>query len=74
MLNAREKWNETLSDLKIGDFVHAISPESPRVHWTRAKVLEFLPGQDGHVRVVKLQVGKETTERPISKCIPIEST
>jgi len=59
LLNAREKWNETRSDLKIGDFVHSISPESPRAHWTSAKVPEFLPGQDGHVRVVKLQVGMD---------------
>ena len=73
LLNARQKWNEIRPDLKIGDFVLAISPESPRAHWPLARVLEVFPGQDGHVRVVKLQVGKETIVRPISKCVPLES-
>ena len=63
MLNARQKWNEIRSDLKIGDVVLAISPESPRAHWPLASVLEVFPGQDGHVRVVKLQVDKETIDR-----------
>ena len=73
LLNARQKWNEIRPDLKIGDVVLAISPKSPRTHWPLARVLEVYPGQDGHVRVVKLQAGKETIVRPISKCVPLES-
>ena len=57
----------------MGDIVLAISPESPRAQWPLARVLEVFPGQDGHVRVVKLQVGKDTIVRPISKCVPLES-
>ena len=67
------KWNETRTDLKVGDIVLAISPESPRAQWPLARVLEVFPGQDGHVRVVKLQVGKDTIVSPISKCVPLES-
>ena len=73
LLNARQKWNETRADLKVGDVVLAISPESPRAHWPLARVLEVFPGQDGHVRVVKLQVGTDTIVRPIAKCVPLES-
>ena len=73
LLNRRQKWNETRTDLKVGDVVLAISPESPRAQWPFARVLEVFSGQDGHVRVVKLQVGKDTIVRPISKCVPLES-
>ena len=73
LLNRRQKWNETRTDLKVGDEVLAISPESPRAQWPLARVLEVFSGQDGHVRVVKLQVGKDTIVRPISKCVPLES-
>ena len=61
LLNASQKWNKTQADLKV---VLAISPESPRAHWPLARVLEVSPGQDGHVRVVKLQEGKDTVVRP----------
>ena len=73
LLNRRQKWNETRRDLKVGDVVLAISPESPRAQWPLARVLEVFSGQDGHVRVVKLQVGKDTIVRTISKCVPLES-
>ena len=73
LLNTRQKWNETRTDLKVGDIVLAISPGSPRAQWPLVRVLEVFPGQDGHVRVVKLQVGKDTIVRPISKCVPLES-
>ena len=55
------------------DIVLLISAESPRAQWPLARVLEVFPSQDGHVQVVKLQVGKDTTVRPISECVPLES-
>ena len=57
----------------MGDVVLAISPESPRAQWPLARVLEVFSGKDRHVRVVKLQVGKDTIVRTISKCVPLES-
>ena len=64
LLNTCQKWNETQTDLKVRDIVLAISPESPRAQWPLARVLEVFPGQDGHVQVVQLQVGKDTIVRP----------
>ena len=67
LLNARQKWNETRADLKMGDVVLATSPESSRAHLPLARMLEVFPGHDGHVRVMKLQVGKDTIVRPSFK-------
>ena len=72
LLNTRQKWNEIGADVKVGDLVLAISPESPRAHWLLARVLEVFSGRDVQVRVVKLQVGKDTIVRLISKCVPLE--
>ena len=72
-LNPRQKWTETRPDLKIGDVVLVISPDCPRAHWPLGRVLEVFPGQDGHVRVAKIQVGQNTVVRPISKCVLLES-
>ena len=45
----------------------AISPDCPRAHWPLGRVLEVYPGQDGHVRVAKIQIGQNTVLRPVSK-------
>ena len=34
-----------------------ISPDTPRGHWPLGRVQEVYPGQDRHVRAVKVQVG-----------------
>lgn len=73
LLNARQKWTEIKPDLKIGDIVLAISPDCPRAHWPLGRVLEVFPGQDGHVRVVKIQIGQNTVLRPVSKCVLLDS-
>ena len=57
LLNARQKWTEAKPDLKIGDTLLAISPDCPRAHWPLGRVQEVFPGQDGHVRVAKIQIG-----------------
>ena len=49
-----------------------ISPDSPRGHWPLGRIFEVYHGKDGHVRVVKVQVGKKQLTRPISKLCPLE--
>ncbi|XP_074653605.1 uncharacterized protein LOC141907761 [Tubulanus polymorphus] len=73
-LNSRKKWTDTKRDFKVGDVVLVISSDTPRGKWPLGRVLEIFPGKDGHVRVVKLQVGKTTLVRPIAKLCPIETT
>lgn len=71
-LNARQKWFQTHRDVKVGDVMLVISPDTSRGSWSLGRVLEVYPGQDGHVRVVKLQVGQGTLIRPVTKLCPLE--
>ena len=72
LLNTRQKWTEAKPDLKFGDMVLAISPDCPRAHWRR--VFRVFQGQDGRVRVVKIQIDqKNTVMKPVSKCVLLGS-
>ena len=71
-LNARQKWFQTQRDVHIGDVMLVISPDTSRRNWPLGRVLEVYPGQDGHVRVVKIQVGEGTLIRPVNKLCPLE--
>ena len=71
-LNSRRKWFKNEKDLQTGDIVLVMSPDSPRGHWPLGRIIEVYHGKDGHVRVVKVQVGKKRLTRPISKLCPLE--
>lgn len=66
-LNLRKKWLKTQRNLQVGDIVLLISPDAPRGQWPLARVIEVYPGEDGRVRVAKVQVGRNTLTRSISK-------
>ena len=72
MINIRSKWWEKRPDLKAGDVVLAISADQPRGHWSLGRVSEVFPGKDGHVRVAKVQIGRDSIIRPITKLVPLE--
>ena len=59
MPSPRQKWYNEEKDLKIGDVVLLISPDSPRAYWPLGRVIEVYPGKDGHVHSAKLQVGEK---------------
>ena len=71
-LNSRKKWLKTQRNLQVGDIVLLISPDAPRGQWPLARVIEVYPGEDGRVRVAKVQVGRNTLTRSISKLCPLE--
>ena len=71
-LSPRKKWYNMKKDLKVGDIVLMISPDSPRAHWPLAKVIEVYDGKDGFIRSVKVQVGTKQYVRPIVKLCPLE--
>ena len=71
-LNTRQKWFQTQRNVEIGDVMLVISPDISRGNWPLGRVLEVYPGQDGHVRVVKIQVGEGTLIRPVNKLCPLE--
>ncbi|XP_052244672.1 uncharacterized protein DDB_G0290587-like [Dreissena polymorpha] len=59
-------------DIKIGEVVLIITPETTRGNWPLRRILEDYPGQDGRVRVVKIQVGSSKMTRSVTKLCPLE--
>ena len=53
--------------LEVGDVVRTILQVLPKAHWPLARLTEMYLGQDQHVRVVKVQIGKTSFLQPISK-------
>ncbi|PIK45261.1 hypothetical protein BSL78_17882 [Apostichopus japonicus] len=53
LLNQRRKWRLPQRDLKVGDVVIVYSSDTPRGSWPLGRIVEVLPGVDGHVRVVR---------------------
>ena len=58
-LNVRRKWLTVERDIQVDDVVLVMSPKTPRGHWPLGRIVQVYPGKDGHVRVAKVQVGKE---------------
>ena len=71
-LNPRTKWHKEKKNLKVGDIVIVISPDSHRAHWPLAKVTQIFPGKDGKVRVAQVQLGKKLLQRPVTKLCLLE--
>lgn len=71
-LGARKKWHRERRDVRVGEVVLVISPDTSRGNWPLGRVVEVYPGYDGRVRVAKLQVGQGTLVRSVSKQSPLE--
>ena len=71
-LNRRTKWKVEQDDVQIGEVVLVIAPDTPRGKWPLGKVIEVYPRSDDHVRAVKVQVGRNTLTRPITKICPLK--
>jgi len=71
-LSPRQKWFKLKPDVKPGDVVLVVSPDTPRGQWPLGRVLEVYQGKDQHVRSLKLQVGDKQYTRPIVKVCPLE--
>jgi len=71
-LSPRQKWFKIRKDVKPGDVVLVISPDTVRGQWPLGRILEVYPGKDGKVRTVKVQVGDRQYSRPIVKVCPLE--
>ena len=64
--------DKTQRNLQVRDIVLLISADAPRGQWPLGRVIEVYPGEDGRVRVAKVQVGCSTLTRSISKLCPLE--
>ena len=56
----------------MGEVVLIVSPDTPRGQWPLGRVIEVHPGEDGRVRVAKIQVGRNVITRSVSKLCPLE--
>ncbi|XP_065194926.1 uncharacterized protein LOC135826224 [Sycon ciliatum] len=71
-LSKRVKWTADQRNVKVGDVMLLLSPDTARRKWPLARVLEVYPGKDERVRVAKVQVGDRTLVRPINRLCPLE--
>ena len=71
-LSARKQWRRDQVDLKVGDVVIVMSPDTSRGKWPLGRVVKVFPGKDNRVCVVDVQVGKTVLRRPIVKLCPLE--
>lgn len=73
-LNTRKKWFHPKHNLKEGDVVMLIEPDTRRGEWPLGRVIEGIPGPDGLVRVVKVKTGNKEYLRPVHRLCPLEYT
>ena len=71
-LNCRAKWHTEKPDIKENDVVLLVDKDSPRGKWKMGRVIQRIKGNDGHIRVVKIQVANSQITRPITKICPLE--
>ena len=71
-LGSRKKWHRERRDVRVGEVVLVISPETSRGNWPMGRILEVYPGNDGRVRVAKVQVGDGSLIRSVNKLCPLE--
>ncbi|GBO29371.1 hypothetical protein AVEN_144350-1 [Araneus ventricosus] len=58
--------------IKEGDTILIGDTNSKRIYWPLAKVMKFIPGRDGRVRVVEVSTGGSSFLRPIQRLYPLE--
>ena len=70
-LNKFAKWNAISPNIEVGDIVCLRQEPTVPAKWPLARVIKVYPGVDGKVRVVTVQTGKGTYNRPIVKIVPL---
>lgn len=71
-LSPRGKWRKTQDDLRVGELVLVISPDSPRGKWPLGKIVNTFKGADGRIRSAEVKVKDTVLKRPVVKLCPIE--
>ena len=56
----------------MGEVVLVVSPDTPRGQWPLGREIEVHPGEDGRVRVAKIQVARNVINRSVSKLCFLE--
>ncbi|XP_006813840.1 uncharacterized protein LOC102810344 [Saccoglossus kowalevskii] len=61
-----------INTVRVGDIVLIHNDVRKRVHWRMGRVTKLLPGADGIVRAVELATKNGSTNRSITRLIPLE--
>lgn len=71
-LQQRQKWNEVVSNLKVGSLVLVLDVNAPRGSWPLGVVLETSIGNDGLVRSARVKTQYNEIVRPVTKLVLLE--
>ncbi|KAF6199277.1 hypothetical protein GE061_007303 [Apolygus lucorum] len=69
----RTKWTEAQGNLKTNDVVFMRKERAPPLQWPIGRVAEVYPGQDGAVRVARIQTSTGSYIRPVHNLVPLPS-
>ena len=67
----RQKWNVVRRNVAVNDVVLLVDNDTPRNRWTKGRVVEVFPGEDGLVRHVGVRTCRSEAilKRPITKLV-----
>ena len=68
----RPKWNSVRRNISVNDIVLVLDKNLPRNRWSKGRVVEVFPSDDGLVRSVNVKTGPNTVlKRPVAKLVVI---
>ena len=68
----RPKWNSVRRNISVDDIVLVLDKNLPRNRWSKGRVVEVFPSDDGLVRSVNVKTGPNTVlKRPVAKLVVI---
>ncbi|XP_022519806.2 uncharacterized protein LOC111190345 [Astyanax mexicanus] len=70
-LQIRSKWHQEKDNLTIGTVVMIVDQQLPRAMWPVGLVTAVVPGADGRIRTVKVQVKDRIYTRPVARLIKL---
>ena len=68
-LQQRTKWKKDSEPLKVCDLVLIKEDRTPPLQWSRGRILDLYPGNDGVPRVARLKTPSGIYNRPVTKLI-----
>ena len=69
---SKSKWNQERQDVKVGDVVLVVLPDTSRVNWPLGRVLEVNAGTDRRVSSRESPGRTGTLVRLVTKLCPLE--
>lgn len=69
-LQVRAKWTADVPNLQCGDMV-IVKDSSPPMSWRLGRIIDVTPGNDGVVRVVKVNTATGELTRPVVKLVKL---